>query len=300
MLGRNSMRFFSWMLVLALAMLIPACGLVNTAYNNAPELMRWWLDDYFHFTSAQKATLTPALQRLHAWHREQQLPEYVLILKDLQAAMGNDTMNAEYTCEKIGQIKTSYGALQQVTVPIITEIAPQLTEKQMQYFRSKLEKRAQKWKDEWLQESPDEQVEARLDKIEDFAEKIYGPLDDAQLALLKREIKDSNVKPELTYAEILRRNEDVYQILNTIRKPDVETTQRAQLVKDGYARLRKSPNANYQHYADQMVKRSCEVIADLHASTTSQQKQHAYDYLESYIVQFSALSKKANSVTVKP
>jgi hypothetical protein len=287
-----SMRFPLWLMILALATLLNSCGLVNTAYNNAPELMRWWLDDYYDFTPAQKATLNPALQKLHAWHRQQQLPEYVSLLTDLQTAVAKDQMTAGDACEKIEQIRTSYRALQQETVPIIVELAPQLTEKQMQYFRGKLEKRAQKWKEEWLQDSLEDQVEARLEKMEDFAEKVYGPLEDTQRELLKRSIAESAINPTLTYAEIQRRNEDVYQILNTIRKPDTAPAQSAQLVKDGYARLRKSPNPVYQQYADQMLKRSCEVIADLHNSTSSKQKQHAHDYLENYIVQFTSLSTK--------
>jgi hypothetical protein len=45
-----------------------------------------------------------------------------------------------------------------------------------------------------------------------------------------------------------------------------------------------------------MVKRSCEVIADLHNSTTSKQKQNAHDYLENYIVQFTSLTPSRTSL----
>lgn len=289
------MRLLSWLLILALAQLLPGCGLVNTAYNNAPELLSWWLDDYFDFSQTQKAALNPALHQLQDWHRAQQLPEYVLLLKDLQLSVNQDRMSAAEACTKIERIKTSYSELQLQTVPIITDIGSQLTDKQMQYFRTRLEKRAQKWKDEWLPESPEDQLEVRLEKSVDFAEKVYGQLDDAQLALLKRGIAASAIQPALTYAEILRRNDDVQQILNAVRKPDTSAEQKARLVKAGFARLRLSPNPVYQRYADHLTARSCEVIADLHNTTSKQQKRHAYDYLESYIVQLQSLIKDQRS-----
>lgn len=284
------MRLIHWPVLLLLSCFINSCGLVNTIYNNAPDVVSWWLDDYFDFTQAQKNVLNPALINLHNWHRQQQLPDYVAMLKDLQTEVSKEQLSPEAACGTIGRIKTSYRQLQLESIAIITEVAPLLTDKQLQYFRTKLEKRAQKWKDEWLQESPEAQLEARLEKVEDFAEKMYGTLDEAQHNLLKQDLTDSAIQPSLTYAEILRRNQDVYQILTTIRNPSVSPAEKFHRVKEGFDRLEDSPNPMYQTYANQMVKRSCAVISHLHATTTSKQKQHARDYVETYIVQFSSLS----------
>ena len=284
------MRLIHWPVILLLTCFINSCGLVNTIYNNAPEVMSWWLDDYFDFTQAQKNVLNPALINLHSWHRQHQLPDYVEILKGLQNNVSKTQMSPTEACGTIDQIKASYSQLQLESIPIIIEVAPLLTDKQLHYFQTKLEKRTQKWKDEWLQDSPEAQLEARLEKAEDLAEKMYGNLDESQHNLLKQNLADSAIKPALTYAEILRRNEDVYQILTTVRNSSLNPAEKSQLVKEGFARLQKSPNPTYQAYANQIVKRSCEVISNLHASTTSKQKQHAKDYLEGYITQFSSLS----------
>ncbi len=288
------MRLIHWPVILLLSCFINSCGLVQTIYNNAPEVISWWLDDYFNFTQAQKNVLNPALVDLHDWHRQQQLPKYVSILKDLQNNVSKAQISPAEACATIDQIKASYSQLQLESIPIIIEIAPLLSDKQLQYFRTKLEERTQKWKDEWLQESPDAQLEARLEKTEDLAEKMYGSLDESQQDLLKQNLADSGMQPALTYAEILRRNQDVYQILTAIRNPSLSPAEKSQLVKEGFARLQKSPNPTYQAYANQMVRRSCEVISNLHASTTSKQKQHAHEYLAAYIAQFSSLSSSTS------
>ncbi|WP_020166694.1 MULTISPECIES: DUF6279 family lipoprotein [Methylotenera] len=284
------MRFIQTVLILLLACSINSCGFVKTAYNNAPKALSWWLDDYFDFTTAQKAVLNPALHRVHDWHRQNQLPNYIKTLQALQIIVAKEQFSPNEACEKIDQFKDNFNQLQSEFIPTIIEIAPLLTDKQLQYFHAKLEKRALKWKSEWWQETPEEQLSMRLEKIEDLAEKIYGDLNDAQHTLLKQNLAITPVNPALSYAEILRRNEDVEQIVTALHNQSLSPENKTQLVKDGFERLQNSPNPTYQTYANQMKKRTCEIIADLHASTDSKQKQHANDWLESYIVQLSSLS----------
>ncbi len=288
------MRFIQCVLILLLACLINSCGLVKTVYNNAPEALSWWLDGYFDFTQTQKSILNPALHRLHDWHRQNQLPSYILTLQDLQSVVIREQISPSEACEKIDNIKANFSELQLEFIPIIIEIAPLLTDKQLQYFQTKLEKRALKWKSEWWQETLEEQLEVRLEKIESFAEKVYGDLNESQLALLKQNLAITPIKPALTYAEILRRNEDVYQIVTTIHNPSLSSDNKSRLVKEGFERLQHSPNPVYQAYANQVKQRTCEIMTELHASTSATQKQHAKDRLENYIVQFSSLSNVQN------
>ncbi len=283
------MRFIQCVLILLLAGLINSCGLVKTVYNNAPEALGWWLDGYFDFTQTQKSILNPALHRLHDWHRQNQLPSYILTLQDLQKMVIKEHISANEACEKMDGIRENFSELQLESIPIIIEIAPLLSDEQLQHFQAKLEKRALKWKSEWWQETPEEQLEVRLDKIESFAEKVYGTLSESQLAMLKQNLAISSIKPALAYAEILRRNEDVYQIVTALHNQSLSTENKSQLVKQGFERLKSSPNPAYQVYANQVKQRTCEIMAELHASTNAKQKQHAKDWLENYIVQFSGL-----------
>jgi len=288
------MRFIQTVLILLLACSINSCGLVKTAYNNAPEALSWWLDDYFDFTAAQKAVLKPALHRVHDWHRENQLPSYIKSLQDLQITVAKEQFSPNEACEKIDQFKDNFTQLQSQFIPTIIEIAPLLTNKQLQYFAKKLDKRALKWKSEWWQETTEEQLSVRLEKTEDLAEKIYGNLTDAQRALLKQHLAKTPADPALSYAEILRRNQDVEQIVTALHSQSLSQESKSQLVKDGFERLQNSPNPAYEAYSNQMKQRTCVIIADLHASTNSKQKQHANDWLQDYIVQFSSLSVNKN------
>ncbi len=283
------MRLIQCFFILLLTGLISSCGFVKTAYNNAPQAISWWLDDYFDFTQSQQSALNPALSRLHDWHRQNQLPLYIATLKDLQSSVSKVQISAGEVCEKTDNIKSLFGELQLESIPIIVDIAPLLSDKQLQYFQTKLDKRAQKWKSEWWQDTPAAQIEMRLDKIESFAEKLYGDLSESQQSLLKQSLTKTPINPAISYTEILRRNADAYDIVYALNKQVTSLENKEKLVKAGFDRLRNSPNPAYHAYANQINQRTCEIIADLHHSTNAKQKQHANDWLEGYIKDFTHL-----------
>lgn len=209
------MRIIKKIFILTLAVSITSCSLVKAAYNNAPAVIAWRLDDYFDFSAAQKAKLNPALRDLHAWHRKHELPKYVSLLNEIQENLHQD-MSAQTACQRIESIKSNVQTLQTKIIPIIVDVADTLSEKQLQYLQKKLEKRNQEWKEEWWQETIEEQREVRLEKSTDFAEKVYGDLNEKQITLLKQAIAKSDIDPAILYAEILRRDEDALTILKAL------------------------------------------------------------------------------------
>ena len=291
------MRLKKYLLVALLLCLIISCSLVKTSYNNAPTLVIWWLDDYFNFTQAQNLALKLSLQNLHKWHRQKQLPSYTKQLQDMQISLANEQISANEVCEKIDAIKLSIHTLQIETIPIIIEMAPLLSDKQLNRFQQKLEKRAEKWRNDWWQETKEEQLAARLEKTQDFAEKMYGDLNDTQLTLLKQRLEQSTINPAISYKEIQRRNDDAFNILSALQNPALTLEEKLQLVNAGFDHIQKSPNQDYQTYADKMTNYTCETMASLHASTTPQQKLHAKNWLQDYIDQTTALKTTAIKTT---
>lgn len=287
--GRNKMRLKKRFFIVILFCLIASCSLVKTTYNNAPELTSWWLDNYFDFTQAQKSVLTPALHRLHQWHRQDQLPIYITLLQDMQTSLANEQISASQACNQIDAIKLSLRTIQTESIPIIVEMAPLLSDEQLKYFKVKLQKRAEKWKSEWYQETAEEQIEVRLEKIEDFADKVYGTLNDTQRSLLKQSLAQSTINPAINYVEILRRNEDAFQTLGALQNQSFNLKEKSHLVAESFKRLQQSPNPTYQDYDDNIAQQSCETISQFHATTSAKQKLHAKHWLQDYINKINEL-----------
>ena len=285
------MRILKKTLILTLALSIMSCSLVKTAYNNAPALIAWRLDDYFDFSAAQKAKLKPALRDLHAWHRKNELPRYVSLLDEIHDDLSHD-VSAQTACQRIESIKSNVQTLQTQITPIIVDVAATLSDKQLQHLQKKLEKRNREWKEEWWQETSEEQREVRLEKSTEFAEKVYGDLNEKQISLLKQAIAKSDIDPAIIYAEILRRDEDALTILKALRNPALPNEEKSQLVRAGLDRMQNSPDTAYQTHIDKVTQQTCETIASLHASTTAKQRHHAQQWVNDYKTQFTQLQNQ--------
>lgn len=286
------MHLKKYLLTALFSCLIISCSLVKTGYNNAPKLVIWWLNDYFSFTQAQNLALKTSLQKLHQGHRQNQLPIYITLLQQIQSSISNEQISANEVCETLDTIKLSVHALRIESIPIVIEMAPLLSDKQMQRFEAKIGERAEKWKKEWWPDSKEDQLKVRLEKTEDFAKKMYGDLSDAQVELLKQRLEQADINPAISYKEIQRRNDDAFNILTALQNQSLTTDEKTQLVKAGFNRIQKSPNQEYQIYANNLTNHTCETITNLHASTNAQQKLHAKNWLQDYINLITALQTK--------
>lgn len=281
-----------WLLFCALLITcaISSCSLVKSVYSNAPEVLSWWLDDYIDFTAAQKTILNPALHQVHVWHRNEQLPAYIETLQALKQSASKDHITANEACEHIDQIKKSVSTLQLAFIPTILEIAPLITDKQLAFLKQKLAKRADKWKSEWWQSTPAAQLEARLEKTEEYVEKVYGSVSAAQLAVIQQKLQESPTQPAIVYAEILRRNDDIVQIIMALREKTLNEEQKTALIKAGFARQQESPNKVYQQHANQINQRTCDIIAGVHDFADAKQKKHASEWFGEFEQQLLSLS----------
>lgn len=81
-----------------------ACSSTTFFYNRLDFIVNWYIDDYVEFNSAQQAVFDRQLDALLAWHRGEELPQYVQLLDDFTAAIDADLTNA--------QLRGFYGAIE--------------------------------------------------------------------------------------------------------------------------------------------------------------------------------------------
>ncbi|MAC36742.1 MAG: hypothetical protein CME47_04595 [Halieaceae bacterium] len=81
-----------WALIgcVLIAAILSGCSATQVIYNRADILIRWYLDDYVTFDPEQQAQFDARLDALLDWHRQEELPEYVLLLDDALLILDND------------------------------------------------------------------------------------------------------------------------------------------------------------------------------------------------------------------
>ncbi len=269
------------LLILAMALWLCACSATKLAYQNAPELGYWWLDSYFDFNDSQSLRLREDLAALQTWHRKYELPVYVKTLEKLQKVAPLDATPEQF-CDLYAEVKTHMQAVLDQFEPTVSAMAPALKPAQVDHLGRQLDKRRQKWRDDWLEATPAGRQNRRVKQLTERIETFYGRLDEPQLAVLRAGLLASPFDVNLIYRESQQRQKDIVQTLRQIQgarpgAPELKTAMRSLLV-----RFMESPDPVYRNYMETMTHATCRTLASLHNSSTPAQRQHLFETLKDY------------------
>ncbi len=278
---------------LALASIIglSGCSTLKLAYNQSDDLIYWWLDGYADLQSEQKQFTRDALTDLQRWHRQQQLPEYVALLKRMQAMAPNDITPAQ-VCAVTEDMKISFiGVLRRVE-PASAQLASQLNADQLRSVRKRFDKTNKTWKEDWLDPDAEERLRFRTKQATNRLEDFYGRLDKPQREVLHQWLSSSVFDPAFSYAERERRQADTMQTLQRMAQESSTASKQEQaqaLLRGLIDRSFNSPNERYRTYNRELWNENCVGFAKLHNSTTPIQRQRMLEVLRGYEQDFKTL-----------
>ena len=267
---------------------LSGCSTIKVVYNNSDDVIYWWLDGYADLQDGQKKLTRDALTDLQRWHRQQQLPEYVALLKRMQTMAPNDITPAQ-VCAVTEDMKTSVVTLLRFVEPANTKLASQLKPEQLLNIRKRFDKTNKTWKEDWLDPSAEERLRYRAKQSTNRLEDFYGRLDKPQRDALVQWLSQSSFDPKLSYAERERRQADSMQTFQRIAQEGSATVQAQALLRGLTERSFNSPNERYRTYNRELWNENCEGFAKLHNSTTPAQRQRMVEALRGYENDFKSL-----------
>ena len=281
---RNLLRIIGLALAALALSVLGGCSAIRLAYNNAPELGYWWLDGYADFDESQAPQVRDGLYRLQQWHRRTELPRIANLLQRVQRMAAADIDGAQ-ACAVFGEARARFLALTEQAEPAVLALAQSLGPEQLLHIERKFAKTNAEWRADMLEGSPTERAEKRLQANLERSEQFYGKLLEPQLAVLRAALESSNFDPQTSYAERLRRQQDLLQTLRSLNregtgKADIAT---ARVALRGYLdRALESPNPQYRAYSEKLIAGSCQRMALLHNSTSAEQRDRAVRRLAAY------------------
>ena len=270
-----------------LLVLLAGCSAVQTGYNNAPTLLYWWLDGYIDFEDAQARPVRESLDALHAWHRRQELPAYAEWLGRLQQLAGA-TVTPEQVCSHLAQVRVHLQHLGEQSADGLARLAPSVQPEQLRHLARQFEKHNQKWREDWLDGSPAELLERRLERTVERYEDFYGGLSEAQKTLLRQRLTASSFDARLAWAERLRRQQDMLQVLQEHRNGERPAHVKAEML----ALVQRSltpPEPAARAQFERMLQEGCQSIAALHNSASEAQRRRLGEKLRGYEADLQAL-----------
>ena len=282
-------------LAISALFLLQACSAIKLAYNNAPEFGYWWLDGYVDFNESQTLKARAELARLQQWHRTDELPKIAELLQKAQRLAEADIAPAP-VCALFAETRTRFDAVSAQAESAAVTLAISLTPEQIANIDHKLTKVHAEYRNDWLKLTPAERFDKRFKSNVERSEQFYGKLDERQRTVLRAGLEASSFDVQASYTERLRRQQDFLQTLRQVTgsgtgtgtsspsaiasKPsqaDVLTALRGYL-----GRTLNSPNPAYRVYSQKLINESCALFAQIHNTTTPEQRARAVRRLADY------------------
>jgi Family of unknown function (DUF6279) len=285
-------RQASWVLLVAACLVLSGCSTIKLVYNQSDDLVYWWLDGYADLQDGQKQFTRDALADLQRWHRQQQLPEYIALLKRMQTLAPQDITPAQ-VCAVTEDMKDSFIRVLRHVEPATAQLATQLSPDQLRSVRKRFDKTNKDWRADWLDPSADERLRYRTKQATNRLEDFYGRLEKPQREALQQWLSASQFDPALNYAERERRQADTLQTLQRMTQVSGSTSANPEptqaLLRGLVDRSFHSPNERFRSYSKALWQENCEGFAKLHNSTTPAQRQRMVEALRGYEADFKAL-----------
>jgi hypothetical protein len=271
--------------------LLSACSAVKLAYNNGHELAWWWLTDYIDVKGEDRATLRQAVHQLHEWHRREQLPTYVEMLRRWQGPVGGD-MNSEQVCRMADDVMQRAAALAgavQVLDTAALQVLARLNSAQLAEMERNFAKSNRKFREKYVDVSPKELLDKRLDTGLSRAEWLYGSLGRAQEQALRSALQAAPWDAREALESRQRRQQDIAQTLRNLSQTQA-TPDQARAALGAMLSRQFDPQDNGERARVMaMRQQSCQTLSQLHASTTPAQRSKAQETLRNYAADLAIL-----------
>jgi hypothetical protein len=285
-------RFAGIIGALAVALALAGCSAIKLGYNTLPDVAYWWLDGYVDFGEAQTPQVRAELARLHAWHRQEELPRLAELLGRLeQLAAG--PLTAQQACTFVAEVRGRMNAIAERAEPAVVALATSLDAAQLRHLERKYRSNNEAWRKDWVELSPADLKEKRFEQALERSEMIYGSLDAPQRAVLRQGIAQSIFDPARILAERQRRQQDLLQTLKRLQDPALPLDEARTVMRGYLERAQLPPDAAQRRWQEDLLQESCRILAAVHGSTSAAQREQAVRRLRAYQRDLRELAARA-------
>lgn len=280
------------LLLISVALLLPACSAIRLGYGNADSLARWWIDQYLDLTPEQDALARERLSRLMAWHRKSQLPDYAIVLGQARTlALGKPTASDGLALTEA--IVRRVRRLADQAIPDAADLLLTLTPAQIDRMATQFaDKNASYAKEARLAEGEAGQRKARLKKLLERAEYWYGSFSDAQETAIRQLVDAQPSGAQFWFEERLRRQAELLELARKVQSEKPRRERIVTLLRDYADRFDIPSDPGRRTMALGLRQASNELAAAIQALTTPAQREHARHKFDDLIREIGELAQE--------
>ncbi len=272
-----------------LAVLTAGCTALRLAYPQADILLGWRANSYFDLDHDQRRDFSTRLDRLLAWHRDEQLPDYASFLT---AAINKAEhgLNPEDIAWFVDGFKARYRIIVNRGANDAAEVLATLASEQIVALQKRFEKDNLKFVDEnELDGGTEKRKRARLKKMIGQIEDWTGSLTREQEHQVAALLDPIPLIEHLRHQDRMRRQHEFVELLKTRRaKPDF-----APRLHEFLLAWERGHTPEYARLSDEVYERRVQFFILVDKLLTSEQRKHALGRLQKFADDCRKLSTRS-------
>jgi hypothetical protein len=272
---------FRGLLALLILIALQGCSAIKLGYQQLPTLSYWWLDSTVSFSSAQTPAAKEAIDKLYQWHRREELAGYGEVLQRI-GQLSSGPLQAEQVCSVATDVQARLDVLMRQAVVQAAPVVLALGPRQLSHIARQWENKNEDWEKEWLQGDAQARLERRLDKAVNRFNSFYGELNPAQIGLLKAQLAQSPWTAEWGRRDRQRRQQDLLSTLQRVAQSGMTPAQAEAQLWGVWQRWLAPTDAAQRNVLQSLSQRACENLAQLHNTTTPEQRVRVARRLRAY------------------
>ncbi|CAG9175622.1 DUF6279 domain-containing protein [Cupriavidus respiraculi] len=280
-------------MVAALALaLLAGCNAMKLGYQQGDHLAYWWIDNYVDVTDDQEAQTRDAINRFFAWHRKDQLPEIATALRRAKAQVQQPV-----TAAQVEQIQDEAQRLGREAydhaLPDVADLLVTLTPEQITRMERKFADGNAKYRKKFLRGSPEQRLEARYDKVMEYAKLIYGRFSREQEAAIREAVRPVVDGADTRFAEREKRQQAWLALARQVQAERPPKARVMELLKRFGDQWQAPPSRDRQSTYEANNNAGVALAVTVANLTTPEQKRHAADRFQGWIDDTNALMREA-------
>jgi uncharacterized protein DUF6279 len=281
-------RAATWIAAGAVVVLAGCSGMTRLAYNNADVFLRKVANDYCDLDGPQSDELKVRVRRLHAWHRANELPQYVAFLRTAERRFTRG-LTAEDVAWAMSTVRARFRALAAKAAEEAAPMLATLSQEQITVLEHKLAENNVKYVHDNLPGDERRRIRVQTRRMAESLRQWTGDLTRDQEARVERFVRAHDRFAAMRFEDRVRGQREAVALLRK-RLP----------AKDLAPRL-------VQHFTEPDSRRSDEyrreekrwegdfgkLLAELSGTLSPEQRAHVVKSIETFADDFSILAGDA-------
>ncbi|HEX4878233.1 MAG TPA: DUF6279 family lipoprotein [Limnobacter sp.] len=288
-----------WMQHLALGLcvlVLAACSAIKLGYNNAASLAHGYLMSSIEWDDAQSRQVRAGLDRIVAWHRQNELPVLAAQLEQAERRLVSTHQTAGTIT--VADLEVHYKAIEaslartaNTAAPEIANLMLGLRQDQIQQIEFAFQQSNKAYREERLPNSRAKRLEASAERMEKRFERWLGSLDRAQRDRIVRWAEESLQYSELRYQRRLEQQAEFIRLAKLAASQQIDETSLSLRIANLLNSWQNPTTAQARLHAKDRLNATLQLVADVLNMASLQQRQRAATRSAAWSDDLSMLAK---------